>query len=84
MRARRFGGILILAVIIAAASACSEDADSGCGSGPVGGVPTCPSFDPPTVTAVVPNSGPARGGTVITVTGTRFAAGAAVEIAGFY
>jgi hypothetical protein len=35
---------------------------------------------PPTVSSVTPNSGPATGGTVVTITGTNFAAGAAVTI----
>ena len=37
---------------------------------------------PPTVTTLSPSSGPAAGGTSITITGTNFAAGAAVTVGG--
>jgi uncharacterized protein YjiK/methionine-rich copper-binding protein CopC len=37
---------------------------------------------PPTVTSVSPNSGPAAGGTSVTITGTNFAAGATVTFGG--
>ncbi len=36
----------------------------------------------PTVTSIAPTSGPATGGTAITITGTNFAAGATVKIGG--
>ena len=35
---------------------------------------------PPTVSSVSPNSGPAAGGTAVTITGTNFAAGATVRL----
>jgi hypothetical protein len=37
---------------------------------------------PPTVTSVSPNNGPVAGGTAVTITGTNFAAGAAVTLGG--
>ncbi len=37
---------------------------------------------PPTVTAISPSSGPAAGGTVVKITGTGFATGAAVKFGG--
>ena len=39
-----------------------------------------PSVPPPTVTRVMPSSGPAGGGTTVTIEGTGFVAGAKVEI----
>lgn len=38
--------------------------------------------DPPTITSVSPATGPAAGGTVVTITGTGFAAGATVSFDG--
>ena len=56
---------------------------SACGGGESNG-PSSPSSTTagPTITAVTPNTGPAAGGTVVTITGTRFASGAAVTIGG--
>ena len=44
--------------------------------------PPAPVAGAPTLTAVAPNSGPTAGGTLITLTGTDFVAGAAVNVGG--
>jgi IPT/TIG domain len=43
---------------------------------------TAASSSAPTVTGVSPNSGPAKGGTQVTITGTNFASGATVTFGG--
>ena len=45
-------------------------------------VPSTPPPTSPTITGMSPTSGPTAGGTVITITGTNFAAGAAVTVGG--
>ncbi|HET9598887.1 MAG TPA: IPT/TIG domain-containing protein [Anaeromyxobacteraceae bacterium] len=47
-----------------------------------GSTPPPPPPGAPTVTGVSPTSGPARGGTALTITGTGFASGATVHIDG--
>lgn len=65
---------------LSAAAAALAALAIGCGGG--GGGPIQPSPTTPTVSAVTPNSGTTLGGTAIIVTGTNFAAGAAVSIGG--
>jgi len=41
-----------------------------------------PDFNPPTVTGIAPSSGPAGGGTAVTILGSHFVAGATADIGG--
>lgn len=69
------GRTLRVALVVAAlAAGCGGGSGPGPGPGPI---PIIPS-----VTAVSPNSGTTLGGTVITVTGANFAAGAIVTVGG--
>ena len=63
----RAGAFTSVCLLIAAAS---------CGG------PTGPSGTLPTITSVTPNAGTTLGGTVITITGTNFLAGASVSLGG--
>ena len=58
------------------------NSDSQSGTLPQGFTYTAVSNPAPTVTAILPNSGPVSGGTAVTITGTGFAAGQTVILGG--
>lgn len=68
---------LVLAVLLGQAACAQRTAPTA--AAPVAGGGTAA---PPAITAVSPSSGPTGGGTVVTVTGTGFAAGATAALAG--
>ncbi len=88
-----FGGLAGTGVTVNSGTSLTATAPAGSGTvdvtvtGP-GGTSATSTADqftyvgPPTVSAISPSSGPAAGGTVVTVTGTNFASGATVAFGG--
>lgn len=74
MRARLLHGIVVAVALLLAS----------CGGSPQGPTPPPPppAQQAPTVASIAPNTGLAEGGNSLTITGTNFAAGAAVTIGG--
>jgi hypothetical protein len=68
-------------ILLATAVGCKGSGSGGSGSGSPAS-PDTPTYVPPTVTAISPDSGPATGGTKVTITGTGFNTGATVLFGG--
>jgi hypothetical protein len=76
------GNVAFIAILPSAALGPWVTATATDPSGNTSEFSTCVPVPPPTVTAIAPTSGPASGGTPVSITGTNFQTGAAVKIGG--